>query len=231
MYFPICLDIHGRCCVVVGGGRVAERKVGGLLAHGGRVRVISPELTPELRRRHAAGEVEWREANYQGGDLSDAFLVIAATDDKEVQAQVYAEASARHTLVNVADVPKWCNFILPATVRRGDLTIAVSTGGKSPAMAKRLRRELEAGLGPEYGELTDLLGRLRPLVLAMARPHAENQALFNQLLHDDFPTWVRERNWPRIVQHLRAVLGPAAVTPDVERLLAQAPWQNRGYGA
>lgn len=231
MYFPICLDIQGRCCVVVGGGRVAERKVAILLEHGGRVRVISPELTPGLRRRHEAGEVEWRAASYQEGDLAEAFLVIAATDDAAVQARVYAEAKEHQILVNVADVPKWCNFILPATVRRGALSIAVSTGGKSPALAKRLRQELATRFGPEYGELTDILGRLRPLVLAMGRPHLENQELFSRLLHDDFPTWVRERNWPRIAEHLRAVLGPAAETLEVERLLAQAPWNYRGSGA
>lgn len=230
MYFPICLDIQGRCCVVVGGGRVAERKVASLLEHGGRVRLISPELTPELRRRHAAGELEWRPTSYQEGDLMDAFLVIAATDDEAVQARVHAEAATRQTLLNVADVPKWCNFILPATVRRGDLSIAVSTGGKSPALAKRLRRELEAGFGPEYGLLTELLGSLRPVVLAMGRPHRENQELFSRLLHDDFPAWVRERNWPCIEEHLRAVLGPAAATPAGERLLAQAPWNYRGNG-
>ena len=231
MYFPICLDIKGRCCLVVGGGRVAARKVASLLEHGGRVRVISPELTPELARLHTAGKLEWRAASYQDGDLADAFLVIAATDDAEVQARVHAEAEARHILLNVADVPKWCNFILPATVRRGDLSIAVSTGGKSPAMAKRLRRELEAGLGPEYGLLTELLGRLRPLVLAMGRPHLENQELFSRMLHDDFPTWVRERNWPRITAHLRAVLGPAAANAKIERFLARDPWQERGSGA
>lgn len=230
MYFPICLDIKDRCCVVVGGGRVAERKVASLLEHGGRVRVISPELTPELLRLHEAGELAWRATNYQDGDLLDAFLVIAATDDEEVQARVHAEASARQLLLNVADVPKWCNFILPATVRRGDLSIAVSTGGKSPALAKRLRQELATRFGPEYGELTNLLGRLRPLVLAMGRPHQENQELFNRLLHDDLPTWVRERSWPRIAEHLRTVLGPAAETLEVERLLAQAPRLYRGNG-
>jgi precorrin-2 dehydrogenase/sirohydrochlorin ferrochelatase len=231
MYFPICLDIQGRCCIVVGGGLVAARKVASLLEHGGLVRVISPELTPELRQRHVAGDLEWRATSYQEGDLDDAFLVIAATDDEEVQARVHAEATARRILLNVADVPKWCNFILPATLRRGDLNIAVSTSGKSPALAKRLRRELEARFGPEYGELTEILGSLRPLVLAMGRPHSENQELFSRLLHDDFPAWVRERNWPRMAAHLRAVLGPVAETVEVERLLGQASWHDRGSGA
>jgi len=230
MYFPICLDIQGRCCVVVGGGRVAARKVASLLEHGGRVRVISPELTPELARRHAAGELEWRATRDRDGDLGDAFLVIAATDDEEVQARVHAEATARRILLNVADVPKWCNFILPATVRRGALSIAVSTGGKSPALAKRLRQELAARFGQEYGELTEILGRLRPLVLAMGKPHLENQELFSRLLHDDLPAWIRARNWPRIDKHLREVLGPAAASVEVELLLAQAPWHYRGSG-
>ena len=206
-YYPICLDINDRHCIVIGGGRVAARKVQGLLDHGARVTVISPELTGELAALHAADRLAWRERPYREGDLGGAFLVIAATDDPQVQARVHAEAEEGNILLNVADVPKWCNFILPATVRRGDFTLAVSTGGKSPALAKQLRQELEAQFGEEYAILLEVLGALRPLVLALGWPHADNKVLFARLLHADMPAWIRDNRWDKVTGHLRGVLG------------------------
>lgn len=218
MYFPVCLDIEKKMCLVIGGGRVAERKVKGLLEHGGKVRVISPDLTAELADLHAQGRMDWLARDYQEGDLQGAFLVIAATDDVSVQGRVHGEAEERNVLLNVADVPKWCNFILPATARRGDLGISVSTGGKSPALARRLRQELETLFGPEYELLTDILGCLRPVVLAMQKPHKENQELFSSLLHDDFPGWARARDWKNIRRHIQGVLGPDVNLAGLEDL-------------
>jgi len=206
-YFPVCLDIRGRFCVVIGGGRVAERKVGGLLACGAKVTVVSPELTAGLQVLVSDGQLIWVDRAYREGDLASAFLVIAATDDTLVQAKVHAEAEKHNLLLNVADVPKWCNFILPATVRQGDLTVSVSTGGKSPALARQLREELEKHFGPEYGVLLKILGELRPDVLALGRPHAENKALFARLLHPEMLAWIRNRNWDALEGHVRATLG------------------------
>ncbi len=205
-YFPICLDIGRRQCVVIGGGNVAERKVKGLLDHGGEVTVISPEITPGLGRLIASGEISLVERGYRPGDLRGAFLVIAATDDPAVQEQIHAEAESGNILLNVADVPKWCNFILPATVRRGDLAVSISTGGASPALARRIRQDLESRFGPEYEVLLSIMAELRPLILAAGQGHAENKVLFERLLHPDMVEWIRQRQWDTIEDYMREVL-------------------------
>ena len=209
-FYPICLDLEAKPCVVVGGGRVAERKVLGLLSCSAQVSVISPVLTEELQFQHAQGNIQWIDREYLQGDLAQAFLVIAATDDEETQKQVYEEAGANNLLLNVADVPKRCNFILPASAKQGDLTISVSTAGKSPALARKIRMELEERYGPEYRVLVDILGAIRPQVLASGLPQIENEQLFKQLLHDDMEEWIKNKNWDSIENHLRAVLGDRA---------------------
>ncbi len=161
--YSICLiGLDRRRTVVVGGGSIATRKVTGLLEAGARVTVISPTLTSELKTLAEAGRITVIERPYRQGDLADAFLVIAATDDLAVNEAVWQEAEQRGCLVNVVDDPPHCNFILPAIVRRGEVTIAISTGGASPALARRLREWLEMLIGPEYGDLATLLAELRP---------------------------------------------------------------------
>jgi len=206
-YYPVSLDLKDRFCIVIGGGKVAERKVRGLLVCEAAVQVISPRLTSGLTDLFRAERLTWLERDYRPGDLAGAFLVIAATDNEQVQQLTYAEAEDRDILINVADVPDRCNFILPATVRQGDLTISVSTGGKSPALAKRLRQELEKSIGPEYKITADILGSLRGEILDRGRPQAENEALFNRLLHRDMPRWIKERDLDKVKRHIRTVLG------------------------
>jgi len=205
-FYPICLDLNAKACVVVGGGRVAERKALGLLSCSAQVSVISPVLTEELKRQHAEGNLQWIEREFRQGDLAQAFLVIAATDNEETQKQVYEEAVSNNLLLNVADVPHRCNFILPASVRRGDLTISVSTAGKSPALARKLREELEKRFGPEYRILVNILGAIRPEILASGLPQPENERLFKQLLHDDMEEWIKSKDRERIEKHFRIVL-------------------------
>jgi len=206
-YFQIGLRISGRRCTVIGGGRVAARKVIALLDNGGRVKVISPELAAELAEMHEAGQIEWQARPYQTGDLEGSFLVIAATDDEEVQKKVFAETEQSGQLVNVADVPERCNFILPATVNRGNLTVSVSTGGKSPALARQLRKELEENIGPEYEILNNIMGILRPLILSQGLAHQKNKDIFSKILHADFPAWIRQKDLDKITDHLTCVLG------------------------
>ncbi|MBC8318772.1 MAG: bifunctional precorrin-2 dehydrogenase/sirohydrochlorin ferrochelatase [Desulfobulbaceae bacterium] len=206
-YFPINLDIRNRACIVIGGGKVALRKTQGLLNCGGKVTIISPKLEKELTDLVQMKQITWEKRPYKTGDLRKAFLVISATDDPLIQEAVYAEAEHHNLLVNVADVPKWCNFILPATVERGDLSISVSTSGKSPALAKKLRKDLEKQFGLEYDLVLKVLGRLRPVVLAKERSHRENKILFEKFLHPDLIDWVRQRNWPAIHSHVTAILG------------------------
>lgn len=206
-YFPVNLHIADRKCVVIGGGRVAARKVASLLECGGAVEVVSPELTDELQELHQQGRLLWRDRSYQPGDLAGAFLVIAATDAEDVQAAVFAEASAANQLINVADVPPRCNFILSAVVSRGDLVIAVSTAGKSPALASRIRKQLAEAYGDEYGTVVEIMGILRPVVLALGLGSGRNKKIFNALLADDFVTWVQSGDWSAMENHLRTVLG------------------------
>jgi len=149
--------------------------------------------------------------------LAGAFLVIAATDDPLAQERIHAEAEARNILLNVADVPKWCNFILPATARRGDLSISVSTAGKSPALASTLRQALEVQFGPEYGVLVEILGTLRDTVLVEGRPHSENKAVFARLADPEMAAWIKDGLWHKLAGHIQEVLGPDAPLACLER--------------
>lgn len=217
-YYPVSLAVSGSKCVVVGGGEVAARKIATLLECGAQVEVISPALAPELHRLHDQGVLRWRERPYQAGDLAGAFLVIAATDDEQVQAAVFAEASAANQLVNVADVPTRCNFILPALVCRGDLVLAVSTAGQSPALARRVSRELAEAYGDEYGTVVKIMGFLRPLVLARGAGHRRNREIFTDLLHAELPAWVKNGDWSRLAGHLRLVLGDSLAPEHLNKI-------------
>jgi len=160
-YYPIFLNIDGKKCVVVGGGEVALRKVKTLLEHGAAVEVISPDLCPELAQIAANGEIRTLTREYQEGDLKDAFTVIVATDECEVNRRVLAESRKSSVLANVVDDAENSDFIAPSYLRRGDITIAVSTDGRSPALARKIRSRLEEELGDEYASLADLIGEAR----------------------------------------------------------------------
>jgi siroheme synthase-like protein len=160
-FYIACLKLKGRRCLVVGGGDVGLEKVEGLLACDGDVTVVAPELQPELRRLADEGSIAWRARGYEPADFEGAFLAIAATDDSEVNIRVYEDAERRAMLVNVVDVPPLCNFILPAIVRTGPLAIAISTAGASPALAKRMKREIEAQFGEPYARLAIMLNDVR----------------------------------------------------------------------
>ena len=175
-YFPAFLDLTDRPCLVVGGGSVAERKVLSLRATGAAVRVISPALTPALQELAARFEIAWESRAYRPGDTEGAWLVIAATDDPAVNQVVADEAKSRQLLVNRVDSAAGSTFIVPAVVRRGPLTLAVSTGGRSPALAKRVRQELETifpvDLPGHLAELVELRSLLRERLPAPAAREA-----------------------------------------------------------
>jgi siroheme synthase-like protein len=160
-YYPVFLEMKGRPCVVVGGGAVAERKVEGLLAAGARVTVVSPELTTSLAALKGEGRLQHVARQYRDGDLEGYELAVVATDDGSVNAGVAREGRERGVWVNAVDDPPNCDFILPSVIRRGDVVIAVSTGGASPALARRLREELEAFLEEENAPLAELLQDVR----------------------------------------------------------------------
>jgi precorrin-2 dehydrogenase / sirohydrochlorin ferrochelatase len=177
-FYMACLDVTGRRCLVVGGGSVGAEKAAGLLACGARVTVVSPELDESL----AELGVEWRRGRYRRRDLRGAFLVIAATCDRAVNERVHRDAEARGMLCNVADVPDLCNFILPAVHREGPIAIAVSTGGASPALAKRLRTQIADLVSPRHAELAFELQALRPEVKARFETYEERRDYFEELV-------------------------------------------------
>ena len=160
-HYPVFLDIHGLRCLVVGGGPVAYRKAKTLLEHGAAVTVVSPDLCPEMKNLARDANVHAVLGEYDAGNLRDVFLAIAATDDARVNRRVAAEAGERGVLVNVVDDLESSRFIAPSYLRRGDVTIAISTGGASPALARRIRVKLETEFGSEYAQLASLLGEVR----------------------------------------------------------------------
>ena len=159
--FPVMLDLAGRECLVVGGGVVAARKVAGLLDAGARVTVVSPGLAPAVLDIARDGRLRWWPREYATGDVTGFALVMVATDDDDVNALVAAEARERSIWVNCADDPARCDFILPSVLRRGPLTVAVSTGGASPTVAQMVREELELVLPSDYGALTEVVADVR----------------------------------------------------------------------
>jgi siroheme synthase-like protein len=169
-YYPVLLDLAGRRCVMVGGGIIAGRRVDGLLTAGARVTVISPRLTRTLAALAAEGRIDHEAREYRDGDLDGADLAFVATDAGEVNAAVAREARARGVWINAADDPARCTFILPALVRRGDLTVAVATGGSSPALARAIREELETYLTDDYATLAAIAAEARRQVRAAGRP-------------------------------------------------------------
>ncbi len=160
-YYPICLNISSRKCVVVGGGEVALRKVKVLLEYRANVDVVSPEICPELIALAESGQIRVFRRHYQPGDLQDALIAIAATDNSDINRQVAEEARSKAALVNVVDDAEDSDFIVPSYIRRGDVTIAISTAGRSPALARKLRTRLEKDFGDEYASLALLMDEVR----------------------------------------------------------------------
>lgn len=179
--FPMFVKLRDRLCVVVGGGQIAEAKIPGLLAAEAKIRIIAPEVTESLAARAREGQVEWLRKKFEPADLDGAYLVVAATSDIEVNHQIFREAERRGILCNAVDDPDYCHFYYPSVVRRGALQIAISTEGLSPALAQRLRRELEDQFGPEYGPWLDSLGAARKFLRAKKDDPEETRQLLHQL--------------------------------------------------
>ncbi len=180
-YFPVNLYLKNKLCVVIGGGKVAERKVENLLKVQAEIKIISPDLSPRLKKLAQEGKIYWERRTYQKGDLDSAWLVIAATDNPEVQKQVYEEAEKRHIFCNIVDVPELCSFIVPSVIRRGALTIAISTSGASPAVAKRIREILENLIGEEYEFYLELMKNLRDQILMSKLSQEEKEKKLQKL--------------------------------------------------
>jgi precorrin-2 dehydrogenase/sirohydrochlorin ferrochelatase len=196
--FPMFLKLSARPCLVVGAGTIAESKIASLLEAGGRVRVVAPEATPQVHSWAQSNIIEWHQRPFQSDDLEGMFLVIAATSSTELHERIFEEATQRGVLCNIVDVPPLCDFYYPAVVQRGALQIAISTTGQSPALAQRLRKQLEEQFGPEYEEWLAHLGGARDKLLSSKLDPEERK----RLLHEDaseeaFEAFRRNRRHPK----------------------------------
>lgn len=201
-HYAMFLDLHGKRCLVVGGGSIATSKVDGLLQSAASVTVVSPALTETLGRLAAQGVVVHRARAFDDGDVTGCALVIAATDQPEVNSAVFRAARHRGILVNVVDTPTQCDFYTPAVVRRGALQIAISTDGKVPALARRIREELEHRFGPEYTRYVDVFGELRLGWRRRAHSYELRKSLSAQVLDSPLLAAVRAGDEARITQLL-----------------------------
>jgi precorrin-2 dehydrogenase/sirohydrochlorin ferrochelatase len=206
-YYPVYLDIKGRNCLVVGGGSVGTRKVKGLLQSGAKVTVVSLEASQTITQLATKERIRLFRRGYRPDDLEGQFMVIGATDNEILNRQIYTDAERRHMLCNIADWPPGCNFILPAVIRRGDLAIAISTAGKSPAFARFLRLRLEKEYGMEYAVLLDLMGTIRKKLLAREHAPEEHKPLFEALIAGGLLDLIRENRSREIDALLIKILG------------------------
>jgi siroheme synthase-like protein len=185
-FYIACLKLKGRRCVVVGGGEIGLEKAEGLLACDGDVTLISPQAGPELEALAAEGSIRWERREYAGPrDLEGVFIVIACTDDTDTNIRVYDDAERRAMLVNIVDVPPLCNFILPAIVRTGPLAIAISTAGASPALAKRMKREVAGLFGAEYAQLAIMLNDVRGWAKGTLPTYQDRKAFFEGIVNGE----------------------------------------------
>src|SRR5262245_6242034 len=184
-YYPVYIQLQEQPCIVIGGGKIAEGKADGLLAAEARVTVIAPDLTPRLQGLAKQNLITYISRVYQPGDLTGAFLVICATDQTEINHQVWQEATANRQLVNVVDDTPRCNFIAPSILRKGDLTIAISTSGKAPALAVRLKERFQRELGPEYERFLELAGELREPLAKHIPDFETRKALWYELVDSE----------------------------------------------
>jgi precorrin-2 dehydrogenase/sirohydrochlorin ferrochelatase len=185
-FYIACLKLTGRKCLVVGGGEIGLEKVEGLLACDGRVTLMAPHAVPELEALAQEGSIEWEQREYAGPeDLEGVFIAIAATDHTDVNIRVYEDAERRAMLVNIVDVPPLCNFILPAIVRTGPLAIAISTAGASPALAKRIKREISESFGEPYARLAELLNEVRGWAKGTLPTYQDRKLFFEAIVNGD----------------------------------------------
>jgi uroporphyrin-III C-methyltransferase/precorrin-2 dehydrogenase/sirohydrochlorin ferrochelatase len=231
--FPLFLKLEGRPCLVVGAGRVAESKIESLIRSGAKVRVVAPQATEAVREAARTGAIVWEQRSYQPSDLAGAFLVVAATSSPELHAEIFEQARRVGVLCNAVDEPDRCDFYYPAVVRRGPLQIAISTGGLFPALAQRLRQNLELQFGPQYGAWVEEIARTRKELLASNLDAGERNERLRELSSErDFETFQRDHS--AMASHARVqntgkvyFVGagpgdPELLTRKAHRILSQA---------
>jgi siroheme synthase-like protein len=224
LYYPAILDIAGRLALVVGAGKVGEGKIAGLVNAGAAVKVVSLTATPQVQRWAEDGAIELELRAYESSDLDGRFLVIAATEDNDTNVRVFEDAEQRQMLCNVVDVTHLCNFILPSIVRRGDLAIAVSTGGASPALARRIRISLGQCYGDEYAVAMELLGSLRAELKDLYPDPQERKVIFERMVYSQLMDLVRAGDTEAIEAWVQRCIdeGPRYASPAEHQAMLEA---------
>lgn len=210
-YYPIFLDVEGREAVVVGGGAVSERKIESLMKYGARVTVVAPAPSERVAQLAAEGRITLRPRRYETADIATAILVIAATSDAAVNEKVAADCRARGVLVNVVDNTPLCDFIVPAVIESGSMQVAVSTGGSSPALARRLKSDLQKTLGTEYAEVNEILGSLREQAKSTLPHDADRKRFFDSVIGSGVLELLREGRRAEAYEAVAAVCRNAGV--------------------
>jgi precorrin-2 dehydrogenase/sirohydrochlorin ferrochelatase len=207
MFYPVYLNLKNKQVIVIGGGEVAERKIESLLETGAVIRVISPQVTSGIHVLAEQKRIELHVRAYSSSDCDGATLILSATNDPEVSEQAFRDAATAGAWINTADEPQLCDFIMPAVVRRGAVTIAISTGGTSPGLAARLRRKIAGIVGPEYGQLTELLSQARPEIRKRVRDARARKALHERILDSDIIERLRQNDTAGAERRLREIIG------------------------
>jgi len=206
-YYPILLDLRGKKALVVGGGRVAHRKIETLLEHGASVEVIARELNRSVAGLVEKGLIRFGGQEFSEDRLDGVFLFIAATSDADLNRHVSEKAQRKGLLVNAVDQPSDCNFILPSILRRGDLVVSVSTSGKSPAFARKIREDLEKHFGDEFESFLAIMGRLRERVLSLGLSQEQNREVFENLIASRLLHSLGEKDWDGAASVVSEILG------------------------
>jgi len=205
-YYPVLLELENKNVLIVGGGKVAQRKVETLLECGALLSIVSKGLTANLKALIETRRVHFLSDEFNDKHLDNIFLVVAATNDKQLNHRVSESAKKRGLLINAVDQPPDCNFIVPSIIKKGDLLIAISTSGKSPALAKRLREEIETQFGNEYKTFLVMMGHLRKIILSKKFSQEENNRIFFEIVNSDILKALKKGDWEVVKMSLRRIL-------------------------
>ncbi len=205
-YYPIFLELEGKTVLVVGGGNVAQRKVETLLQYGAAVNIVSKELSPKLEKLAKNGDIRQIGEGFDATHLDNTYLAFAATDDQQLNHSISESARKRGLFINAVDQPADCDFIVPSIIKKGDLSIAVSTSGKSPALAKHIRKQLDLQFGKEYESFLILMGRLRKEILLLNLPQKENSRIFHDIVASDVLLAMTEEDLGKVEHILKRII-------------------------
>ena len=229
VYYPAILDLNGRKCLVVGAGDVGEEKIDGLLTANAEVTVVAQEASDTVKKWAGNGLIDLNLRSYSATDLEGCFLVIAATEDTQINQAVYEEAEKRGLLCNVVDSPSLCNFILPSIYRNDDLIISISTGGASPALARKIRIEISGSYGDEHADMLKILGSLRVELKARYPDYRDRKILLERIVYSDLLEWIKEGRTDEIEEWVSRCIedGPDYASEDDHRSMISAALNGR----